>query len=156
MPGQRIFPPRRRLDLVTVEALAGMSAEDYLLAGYRLAGERAIRIDMAERLADLIRGEDARKGFEATPDMLSITGLSLVQFAGLMEGMGYQAEQGERPKVRVRREDDPAKVTENAAGDDTQVASLNQRSNPATRRAVRKPTADTGGERMRQSPPNPL
>ena len=48
----------------------------YPRAGYRLAGERAIRIDMLERLADMIRNLDARAGFEATPEMLSITGLA--------------------------------------------------------------------------------
>jgi ATP-dependent RNA helicase SUPV3L1/SUV3 len=46
----------------------------------------------------MIRGVDARAGFEATPDMLSITGCTLEQFADLMQGLGYAAERGERPK----------------------------------------------------------
>ncbi len=29
------------------------------MAGYRNAGDRAIRIDMLERLADMLRGEDS-------------------------------------------------------------------------------------------------
>jgi ATP-dependent RNA helicase SUPV3L1/SUV3 len=33
--------------------------------------------------------------------MLSITGLTLEQFASLMEGLGYRAEKGERPKVKA-------------------------------------------------------
>ncbi|MEM6466383.1 MAG: disulfide oxidoreductase, partial [Pseudomonadota bacterium] len=57
-------------------------------------------IDMLERLADMVRGQDSRGGFEATADMLSITGLTLEQFADWMEGLGYQAEKGERPKVK--------------------------------------------------------
>ncbi|MEL6319001.1 MAG: disulfide oxidoreductase, partial [Pseudomonadota bacterium] len=69
------------------------------MAGYRLAGPRAIRLDMMERLADLIRGQDARAGFEATPEMLSITGATLEQFAQMMEGLGFRAEKGERPKT---------------------------------------------------------
>jgi ATP-dependent RNA helicase SUPV3L1/SUV3 len=56
---------------------------------------------MLERLADMLRNQDTRGGFEATPDMLSITGLTLEQFADLMTGLGYRAERGERPKVKA-------------------------------------------------------
>jgi ATP-dependent RNA helicase SUPV3L1/SUV3 len=64
-------------------------------------GARAIRIDMLERLADILRTKDSRVGFEATPDMLSITGMTLEQFAGLMEGLGYKGEKAERPKTKA-------------------------------------------------------
>jgi ATP-dependent RNA helicase SUPV3L1/SUV3 len=94
------FPEAPPPGLVTIAARQGVPQGYYARAGYRLAGERAIRIDMLERLADLVRGLDARAGFEATADMLSITGLTLEQFARLMEGMGYRAEQGTRPKAR--------------------------------------------------------
>ncbi len=70
----------------------------YHMAGYRPCGARALRIDMLERLADLIRPLDARAGFEATQDMLSITGCTHEQFAELMAGLGFQVEKGERPK----------------------------------------------------------
>ena len=46
---------------------------------------------MLERLADLIRSKDSKIGFEATPEMLSIAGLSLVQFKDLLVALGYQA-----------------------------------------------------------------
>ncbi|MEO1688149.1 MAG: helicase-related protein, partial [Pseudomonadota bacterium] len=84
--------------LVTIPALPGAPGGFYPRAGYRLAGARALRIDMLERLADMIRGQDSRGGFEATADMLSITGCTLEQFADLMKGLGYKAERGERPK----------------------------------------------------------
>jgi ATP-dependent RNA helicase SUPV3L1/SUV3 len=71
------------------------------MCGYRVAGERAVRIDMLERLADLLRAEDSRGGFEARPDMLSITGTTLEQFADLMQGLGYNGERGERVKVKA-------------------------------------------------------
>jgi ATP-dependent RNA helicase SUPV3L1/SUV3 len=71
------------------------------MSGYRNAGSRAIRIDMLERLADMLRGEDSRGGFEAKADMLSISGTTLEQFADLMQGLGYKAEAGERPKVKA-------------------------------------------------------
>ncbi|MEO0386227.1 MAG: helicase-related protein, partial [Pseudomonadota bacterium] len=92
------FPSAPPPGLVTVPAVLGAPGGYYSRAGYRLSGARAIRIDMLERLADLIRAQDTRKGFEATPDMLSITGLTLDQFADLMQGMGYAAEKGERAK----------------------------------------------------------
>jgi ATP-dependent RNA helicase SUPV3L1/SUV3 len=56
---------------------------------------------MLERLADMLRKEDSRGGFEANPDMLSITGMTLEQFAKLMEGLGYSAVRGTREKVKV-------------------------------------------------------
>jgi len=99
--GLQEFPESPPPGLVTVPALKDAPEGYYAHAGYRLAGDRAIRIDMLERLADMIRSQDTRSGFEANPDMLSITGLTLEQFANLMEGLGYKAEKGERPKVKV-------------------------------------------------------
>jgi len=92
------------------------------MAGYRAAGERAIRIDMLERLADMLRGEDSRAGFEATPDMLSITGMTLEQFSDLMEGLGYKAERGEREKVKPVDQAIAEAPAEQAAQDDTDTA----------------------------------
>jgi ATP-dependent RNA helicase SUPV3L1/SUV3 len=105
--GFEVFPEAPPPGLVTVAAVPGAPAGYYPRAGYRLAGERAIRIDMLERLADMIRNLDARAGFEASPEMLSITGLSLEQFARLMQGMGYQATEGTRPRRRAAEAAEP-------------------------------------------------
>ncbi|MEM7470779.1 MAG: helicase-related protein [Pseudomonadota bacterium] len=94
------FPEAPPPGLVTVPAVKDAPAGYYANAGYRLAGERAIRIDMLERLADQLRSEDSRGGFEAKPDMLSITGMTLEQFADLMGGLGYKSEKGDREKVK--------------------------------------------------------
>ena len=94
------FPEAPPPGLVTIPAVRHAPEGYHSMCGYREAGERAIRIDMLERLADLLRVQDSRTGFEATPDMLSITGMTLEQFSGLMEGLGYRAEKGEREKVR--------------------------------------------------------
>ena len=98
--GLDVFPEAPPPGLVTVPALPDAPQGYYARAGYRLAGERSIRIDMLERLADMLRSMDSRGGFEATADMLSITGLTLEQFANLMVGLGYAAERGERSKVK--------------------------------------------------------
>ncbi len=111
--GREEFPESPPPGLVTVPAPEGIEDEIWRLSGYRRAGSRAIRIDMLERLADLLRGQDSRAGFEATPDMLSITGLTLEQFADLMQGLGYRAERGER----ARRKPAPKAETAPATGD---------------------------------------
>ncbi|MEM6973320.1 MAG: helicase-related protein [Pseudomonadota bacterium] len=107
---------------VTVLVEPGRPAAYWPKAGYRNCGTRALRIDMLERLADMLRPMDVRGGFEATPDMLSITGCTLAQFAELMDGLGFQGEKGERPKAaRVEKPTDqpaaePAEVSGATSG----------------------------------------
>ncbi|WP_040671825.1 helicase-related protein, partial [Rhodobacter ferrooxidans] len=95
------FPESPPPGLVTIPNLPEVPRNHYTLAGYHPAGSRAIRIDMLERLADLLRAKDSRAGFEATPEMLSITGMTLEQFTDLMAGLGYKGDKGERPKVKA-------------------------------------------------------
>ncbi|MCX8508353.1 MAG: helicase, partial [Rhodobacteraceae bacterium] len=87
--------------LVTIPNIAEVPKGNYILAGYHPAGARAIRLDMLERLADILRQKDSRAGFEASADMLSITGMTLEQFADLMAGLGYKGEKAEREKVKA-------------------------------------------------------
>jgi ATP-dependent RNA helicase SUPV3L1/SUV3 len=101
------FPEAPPPGLVTVPAVTGAPEGYYEKSGYRLAGTRAIRIDMLERLADMTRTQDSRAGFEATPDMLSITGMTLEQFADLMGGLGYKGDKGERTKVKAIVAEEP-------------------------------------------------
>jgi len=99
--GLDVFPESPPPGLVTIPAEKGVAEGADTMSGYRIAGERAIRIDMLERLADMLRSEDSRGGFEAKADMLSITGMTLEQFADLMQGLGYKGEKGERAKVKA-------------------------------------------------------
>lgn len=101
------FPESPPPGLVTIPNVAEVEKQHYTLAGYHPAGSRAIRIDMLERLADILRQKDSRAGLEATPDMLSITGMTLEQFADLMAGLGYKGEKGEREKVKAAPEPAP-------------------------------------------------
>ncbi len=94
------FPEAPPPGLVTIPNDAQAPDGYFSMAGYRGAGDRAIRIDMLERLADMLRSEDSRGGFEAKADMLSITGMTLEQFADLMQGLGYRAQKAEREKVK--------------------------------------------------------
>jgi ATP-dependent RNA helicase SUPV3L1/SUV3 len=95
------FPESPPPGLVTIPNIPAVPKMHYTLAGYHPAGSRAIRIDMLERLADILRTKDSRAGFEATPDMLSITGMTLEQFNDLMGGLGYKGEKFERAKVKA-------------------------------------------------------
>jgi ATP-dependent RNA helicase SUPV3L1/SUV3 len=78
----------------------------YRLAGFRFLGKRAVRIDILERLADLIRpllqwkpGAPSRpdgaydgRHFLATPAMLSILGATADDMEEILKGLGYRAE----------------------------------------------------------------
>jgi ATP-dependent RNA helicase SUPV3L1/SUV3 len=115
--GLQAFPESPPPGLVTIPHETDQPEGYYTMSGYRPAASRAIRIDMLERLADMLRGKDSRGGFEATADMLSITGLTLDQFADLMGGLGYKALRGERPKVKASPE--PAATTAPETIDET-------------------------------------
>ena len=110
--GLQEFPEAPPPGLVTVPTVEGLEPGTYAMAGYRASGARAIRIDMLERLADMIRDKDSKAGFEANADMLSITGLGHDQFADLMAGLGYKSEKGERVKVKAAKVETPAPVTD--------------------------------------------
>ncbi|MCF6233294.1 MAG: disulfide oxidoreductase [Rhodobacteraceae bacterium] len=127
--GLQEFPESPPPGLVTVPAQKDAPKGYHTMCGYRAAGDRAIRIDMLERLADLLRGENSRSGFEANPDMLSITGMTLEQFADLMTGLGYKGERGERIKVKAAPVPDPAKAAE--ASPETPPDSAPEQATPA-------------------------
>jgi len=129
------FPEAPPPGLVTVPAQIGAPDGYYENAGYRLAGPRAIRIDMLERLADMTRAMDSRGGFEATADMLSITGMTLEQFADLMTGLGYKAERGEREKVK-------ATAAQTAPDDTAPVADEGAKTLPPAEDGPKDATAD--------------
>jgi ATP-dependent RNA helicase SUPV3L1/SUV3 len=84
----------------------------YRVVGYRVCGERAVRVDILERLADLIRPALAWKpgaagvkpagaveggGFTVTVSMTSLTGASGEDFASILRSLGYRMERRPRP-----------------------------------------------------------
>ena len=102
------FPPAPPPGLVTLPTRSEMPEGYYPLCGYSRVGGLEIRIDMLERLLNLLREQDGQAGFEATADMLSITGLTLTGFADLMRGLGYSAEMFEKEKpTTVSKESAP-------------------------------------------------
>jgi len=90
--------------------------EFYRLAGYRNLGRRAVRVDILERLADLIRpavnwkpGLGARPDgaydgqvFMVTPPMLSILGATPDDMEEILKGLGYRAEPKPAEEVKAK------------------------------------------------------
>ncbi len=68
--------------------------ELYEAIGFRVCGPRAVRRDMLERLADLIRPIISERrykgGFVIDPDMMSFMGCSAEEMAGILSGLGYR------------------------------------------------------------------
>ncbi|MDN2567222.1 helicase-related protein [Aquibium sp. A9E412] len=85
---------------------AGFEPTFYRLAGFRNLGRRAVRVDILERLADLIRpalawkaGQGPRpdgaydgQAFVVTPAMMSILGATADDMEAILKGLGYRAE----------------------------------------------------------------
>jgi ATP-dependent RNA helicase SUPV3L1/SUV3 len=84
----------------------------YRTIGYRVCGERAIRVDILERLADLIRpaltwregatgakpaGAFDGRGFTVTGAMTSLTGASGEDFGSILRSLGYRMEKRPKP-----------------------------------------------------------
>ncbi|MCG8503525.1 MAG: hypothetical protein MI755_02860, partial [Sphingomonadales bacterium] len=77
--------------MVWAEVAPGADHRFYEVAGFRVCGNKAIRVDMLERLADAVRplGQDG-KSFEATPEIMGLVGLSGEDFAKAMAAVGYR------------------------------------------------------------------
>ena len=89
----------------------------YRAAGFRVSGERAVRVDILERLADLIRPAIAYRpgttpgappdgtadgdGFVATVGMTSLVGCSGEDFASILKSLGYNSEARPGPAITV-------------------------------------------------------
>jgi len=143
------FPEAPPPGLVTVPASIVPPQNYFSMAGYRQAGERAIRIDMLERLADMLRAEDSRAGFEAKADMLSITGLTLDQFADLMQGLGYRAEKGDRPRQRPA----PEVAAPEAAAPEAEAVAETPEAAPAPEAVVETPAPEPVTEATHEAAP---
>ena len=85
----------------------------YRTAGYRVCGERAVRVDILERLADLIRpalawrdgsagakppGAIVGGGFTVFNGMTSLSGASGEDFASILRSLGYRMERRPKPQ----------------------------------------------------------
>ncbi len=97
----------------SVDVDAAVASDIYRQFGFRTYGRRAVRIDILERLADLIRpalswngGEGERpdgaiddgRGFMVTQAMTSLLGASGDDMATILKGLGYRLERRPAPE----------------------------------------------------------
>ena len=87
----RALPPEAGRTSLVVEP--GRSEADYAAAGYQRCGPLAVRLDMLERLADLIRESRAEHGkgrFEPSAAMRSLLGCSNEELRQVLKALGYR------------------------------------------------------------------
>ncbi|HEY4199064.1 MAG TPA: helicase-related protein [Devosiaceae bacterium] len=85
----------------------------YEVAGFKVAGKRAVRVDILERLADIIRplialdpkryqgelppGAAEGNGFRVTVEMTSLLGCAGEEFASILNSLGYRVRRTPKP-----------------------------------------------------------
>jgi ATP-dependent RNA helicase SUPV3L1/SUV3 len=110
----------------------------YRTAGYRACGARAVRVDILERLADLIRPALAwREGtspgakpaaaiaggsFIVSNPMTSLTGASGEEFASILRALGYRMERRPKPPEQPREKPAASAAIDNAGAGTTSEA----------------------------------
>ncbi|HAQ84021.1 helicase [Bradyrhizobium viridifuturi] len=109
--------------------------DGYRVLGYRQCGERAVRVDILERLADLIRpalawretspgekpaGAFDGRGFVVTQAMTSLTGSAGEDFASILRALGYRMDR--RPPLPPKPvAATPVEATETVAAETTEA-----------------------------------
>jgi ATP-dependent RNA helicase SUPV3L1/SUV3 len=99
----------------SVRAQAEIAKPLYRAAGFRVCGERAVRVDILERLADLVRPAIAYRpgetvgdpppgaadddGFVVVGPMTSLVGCSGEDFASILKSLGYSASKRAGPAI---------------------------------------------------------
>jgi len=102
------LPARPQQGLTSVEAGTLIPEPYWRAAGFHVAGSRAVRIDMLERLSDLIRARIAFRvaegtataptgatgdgGFRVVPELMSVVGCSGEEFASILKALGFRRE----------------------------------------------------------------
>ena len=115
----------------------------YRVLGYRQCGERAVRVDILERLADLIRpalawresspgakpaGAFDGRGFVVTQAMTSLTGSAGEDFASILRALGYRMERRPPPPPKPAVVEVPAAE---AAPAESEAAAAESEATPA-------------------------
>ena len=109
------LPEPPRAGLTSFAADPACPEAFYRAYGYHVCGPRAVRLDMLERLADLIRpllawrgsqrrdaaqGRDGRRRLTVMPEMMSILGCSPDELGGVLKALGFRLDR--RPIKRRR------------------------------------------------------
>jgi ATP-dependent RNA helicase SUPV3L1/SUV3 len=160
------LPPRPQQGLTSVEADANIPEPYWHAAGFQVAGARAIRIDMLERLSDLIRarvswrqveGGDAAPagatgdgGFRAAPELMSVVGCSGEDFASILRALGFRRElrplaQGEARTVDAAEAANGMTAKDAGTSAPSAEPALEEIWRPGKRKEARKPQTHKRG-----------
>ena len=141
VPGQGLTSAA--LDPTNLEGLAqDKQAGFFLTAGFKVCGSQIVRVDMLERLGDMIRervfwrpvselqqrpeGSIEGGGFTIVPDMMSLVGCSGEVFAGILTALNFKAETRVLPVPATEPEVELPPVSENEevkpTGDKPEIA----------------------------------
>jgi ATP-dependent RNA helicase SUPV3L1/SUV3 len=105
-----------RPGLTSVPANVKTPEDFYRVCGFHLCGPRAVRVDMLERLSDMIRpliafrlneaapeappkGSSGDGGFIVLPNMMSILGCSSGELSEVLKALGFRSEMKPKPKA---------------------------------------------------------
>lgn len=135
-PGVSELPQIILSGRTSIDVDPSFAKELYEIAGFKVVGQRAVRVDILERLADLIRplisfdparnqeveapeGAAPGNGFRVTVEMTSLLGCAGEEFNSVLKSLGYRVN---RTKIEAKPEDAkaenadaPAKAEEAAA-----------------------------------------
>ncbi|MFK7791582.1 MAG: helicase-related protein [Devosiaceae bacterium] len=124
-PGLRELPQLNASGRTSIPVDESFDPRLYPIAGFRVCGRRAVRFDILERLADLIRpliafrigqsqgdapdGAAENNGFMVTVEMTSLLGCAGDDFSEVLKSLGYKVERKTVPvPVAVKTDAAPA------------------------------------------------
>jgi ATP-dependent RNA helicase SUPV3L1/SUV3 len=120
------LPEAPKPGLTSIPVQDGVPGSYYTTLGFQVCGPRAVRIDMLERLADMIRpllafradqakpgtktpaGSTGDGGFVAMPVMMSIMGCSSAELGAVLTSLGFSSQK--KPTKSAIRHAPPAPV----------------------------------------------
>ena len=133
-----------------------LARDAYRVLGYRQCGERAVRVDILERLADLIRpalawresspgakpnGAFDGRGFVVTQAMTSLTGSAGEDFASILRALGYRMDR--RPPLPPKPAPVEVVETVSAEAPPVEAAAETTSATPAEEVAAELPVFNT-------------
>jgi ATP-dependent RNA helicase SUPV3L1/SUV3 len=135
-----------RQGLTSVPRNSAVPEAFYRAAGFNVCGPRAVRVDMLERLADIIRPLTAWKptdtstepppgaagggAFKIRPEMMSIMGCSSEELGAILESLGFRRERRPLKKTAPAPVQD-ADAVQAANDNSAQTPVLNELQEPA-------------------------
>jgi ATP-dependent RNA helicase SUPV3L1/SUV3 len=144
------LPARPQQGLTSVEAGKQIPESYWRAAGFHVAGSRAVRIDMLERLSDLIRtrvafrpgegsatapaGATGDGAFRVVPELMSVVGCSGEEFASILKALGFRLDRRRLAPAADAQAQPPAAVP---AGQEAQAEAFDEVWRPGRRKEAR-------------------